>query len=174
MLISWGFDMKYVWRNITWIAYWMFTFLVVFEMMAGGIWDLMHIEYVRVVLTRLGYPIYLLTILGIWKIPCAMVLLVPRFQRLKEWAYAGAIFNYTGAAASHYLTGYGGARGLAGPLLLASFTLASWAFRPQARRLSAPEPSNDHRLAPWLVPILVLIVLSIISFLTLPKGGPPF
>jgi hypothetical protein len=61
------------------IAYWVFMLFVAYEMAAGGIWDLLRIEYVRVVLAHLGYPMYLLTIIGVWKIPCAFVLLVPRF-----------------------------------------------------------------------------------------------
>ena len=89
-------------RSIRTIIYWIFTFMVAYEMVAGGIWDLLRIEYVRVVLAHLGYPMYLLTIIGVWKIPCAIVLFLPRFLRLKEWAYAGAVFNYTGAAASHF------------------------------------------------------------------------
>jgi DoxX-like family len=152
------------------VSYWIFTFLVAFEMTAGGIWDLLRIEYVRVVLAHLGYPMYLLTILGVWKIPCAMVLVFPGFQRLKEWAYAGAVFNYTGAAASHFIASH---HAWAGPLVLAGFTLASWALRSPARRLPEPEPSSDGRAAAWLVPILLLIVMFIVSLVTLPKGPPP-
>jgi hypothetical protein len=96
-------------RSLRTVAYWILTLLVAFEMMAGGIWDLLRIEYVRVVLAHLGYPTYLLTIIGVWKIPCAIVLFLPGFLRLKEWAYAGAVFNYTGAAASHFLASYAGA-----------------------------------------------------------------
>lgn len=52
-------------RNIRTTAYWIFTFLVAYEMVAGGIWDLLRIEYVRVVLAHLGYPMYLLKIIGV-------------------------------------------------------------------------------------------------------------
>src|SRR5215469_2245401 len=45
-----------------------------------------------------GYPAYLLTILGVWKLLGVIALLVPRFPRLKEWAYAGFFFDLTGAA----------------------------------------------------------------------------
>ncbi len=93
-------------RSIRMIAYWAFTFLVAYEMMVGGIWDLLRIECVRVVLAHLGYPMYLLAIIGVWKIPCAIILFLPGFLRLQELAYAGAVFNYTGAAASHFLAGY--------------------------------------------------------------------
>jgi DoxX-like family len=84
-------------------------------------------------MTHLGYPIYFLFIIGAWKLPCALALVAPRFPRLKEWAYAGAFFNYTGAAASHLLAGDGADKWV-GPLVLAAFTLASWALRPASRR----------------------------------------
>ena len=44
-------------------------------------------------MVRLGYPPYLPLITGVWKLPCAMALVSPRFQRVKEWAYAGAFFS---------------------------------------------------------------------------------
>ena len=63
------------------------------EMTAGAIWGLLGIEYVRVVFAHLGYPAYLGIILGIWKVPFAIVLFLPGLQRLKDWAYAGVVFN---------------------------------------------------------------------------------
>lgn len=153
------------------IAYSLFTVMVAFEMAAGAFWDLLHIEYVRVVLARLGYPMYLLDILGAWRIPCALVLLVPRFPRLKEWAYAGAIFNYTGAAASHLLAGSGAGNWL-GPLVFASFTMVSWALRPAGRRLVQSAPAAATRVVAWAVPILIVVAMSGVALLTLPKGPP--
>jgi hypothetical protein len=87
------------------IAYWLFTLMVAFEMAAAALWGRLDIEYVRVVLTRLGYPLYFHYIIAAPRIPCALALLAPRFPRLKEWAYAGAFFIYAGAAASHLLSG---------------------------------------------------------------------
>lgn len=55
----------------------------------------------------LGFPPYFGYIIVAWKIPCALALLAPRFPRAKEWAYAGAIFNYTGAVVSWFLRGDG-------------------------------------------------------------------
>jgi hypothetical protein len=103
-------------------------------MALGGAWDLLRISYVRGVMEHLGYPLYILSIIGVWKIPCAVALLAPRFPRLKEWAYAGAVFNYTGAVASHIAVGDGPGKWV-GPLIYAAFTLASWALRPPSRRL---------------------------------------
>jgi hypothetical protein len=84
---------------MTKVAYWLFTLIVAFEMLAGSMWDLLQIDYVRSVFAHLGYPSYLLFILGAWKLPCGVVWLLPRLPRLKEWAYAGGFFTYSGAAA---------------------------------------------------------------------------
>jgi hypothetical protein len=134
-------------QSIRTITYWICTFLISFEMTAGALWGLLRIEYVRVVFAHLGYPIYLGTILGIWKLPFALVLYLPGFQRLKEWAYAGAVFNYTGAAAHFLASGYSGmgsltTPGIIGPAFFAAITIASCALRPPARCLSAPAPSS--------------------------------
>lgn len=154
------------------IAYWVFTMPVAFEMAAGGIWDLLRIEYVRVVLTHLGYPPYLLYIIGVPRIPCAFVLLLPRFPRLKEWAYAGAFFNYAGAAASHLLVRDATGMWL-GPLMLSAFTIVSWTLRPAGRRLERSAPAINIRAVTWAVPVLIVAAMLVVSFITLPKGAPP-
>jgi len=89
------------------IGYWVTTALIALETLAGGVTDLMHGRtnlfsgpHVVDVVTSLGYPVYLLAILGIWKIPGAIVLVVPGFLRLKEWAYAGIVFELSGARAA--------------------------------------------------------------------------
>jgi hypothetical protein len=51
--------------------------------------------------TKLGFPLYVLTILGVWKVLGAVALVVPGFPRLKEWAHAGIFFLMTGATMSH-------------------------------------------------------------------------
>ena len=73
-------------------------------------------------------------LLGSWKVLGAAALLVPRRALLKEWAYAGAFFTYTGAIVSHLTTGYDRAEV---PILavLAALTVLSWALRPASRRL---------------------------------------
>lgn len=154
-------------------AYSFFTMVVAFEMAAGAWWDLLRIEYVRVVMAHLGYPMYLLYILGIWKIPCALVLVLPRFPRLKEWAYAGAVFNYTGAVASHLLSG-DPAGVWAGPLVLLGITMASWALRPSGRRLPRPAGETALPASCWVAPVLIVVAMSLVAILTLPKGAPQF
>jgi uncharacterized membrane protein YphA (DoxX/SURF4 family) len=109
------------------IVYWIATVSVAGELAVGGVWDLMRIDYVRDVVEHLGYPIYLLTIMGIWKVPGAVALLIPRFPRLKEWAYAGAVINYASAAASHLIVGDGLAA-IVAPMALLALTVTSWAL----------------------------------------------
>jgi hypothetical protein len=162
------------WRRISTrtLGYWLLTGVVALEMVAGSMWDLLRIEFVRGVFDQLGYPHYLLLIIGAWKLPCAVTLLVPGFPRLKEWAYAGAVFNFTGAAASHLLAGHGPAKWI-GPLLFAGFVLGSWALRPPARRLADPPPRPPELPAAWLLPLGVLAAFLLFSLLTLPQGPPP-
>jgi hypothetical protein len=78
--------------------------------------------------------LYILTILGVWKLLGAIVLFAPRLPRLKEWVYAGVIFELTGAAASFVAHG-DSTNELIAPLVLAAIALTSWALRPPSRRL---------------------------------------
>lgn len=67
------------------IAYWIATAIIVFVMLSGGIANLVHFSgNVEGVVNRLGYPLYFLTILGVWKVLGAVAILVPRFPLLKE------------------------------------------------------------------------------------------
>ncbi len=158
------------WRAV---AYWGTTSVVAYEMVAGSMWDLLRIEYVREMLAHLGYPLYLLFILGAWKLPCAVVLLIPRLPRLKEWAYAGAFFNYSGAVASHVLVG-DQPRMWIWAFGFAVLTLASWSLRPPERTLPAPDPEIQTRRLDWIVPIVVGFLMLVIALVTLPQGPPAF
>jgi hypothetical protein len=81
----------------------------------------------------LGYPLYLLTILGIWKVLGTVAVLIPRFPLLKEWAYAGFFFAMSGAIFSHLACG-DSAKEFFGPVLLVVLTVVSWYFRPSDRK----------------------------------------
>ena len=119
------------------IAYWVTTALVVFELAMGGVWDVLRVPQVRSLIERLGYPQYFLIILGIWKLLGAVALVIPRFPRLKEWAYAGVFFDLTGAVASQWAAGLVEAGTMAYPILMTGVAVASWALRPPSRRLRA-------------------------------------
>jgi uncharacterized membrane protein YphA (DoxX/SURF4 family) len=85
----------------------------------------------------LGYPPYFLVILGIWKLLGAVALVIPGFPRLKEWAYAGVLFDLTGAVASLFASGIIDLRTMAYPIVMTGVAVASWALRPSSRRLSS-------------------------------------
>src|SRR6201996_6969960 len=118
------------------IVYWITTILVAFPIGSGGVSQIMqYLGNPHGVVPLLGYPMYFFAILGIWKALGAIAILVPRFPRLKEWAYAGIFFDLTGAAASCAAVGGYGAYGfhVIAPLILTGFTVASWALRPESR-----------------------------------------
>jgi uncharacterized membrane protein YphA (DoxX/SURF4 family) len=117
------------------IAYWVTTALVVFELAMGDVWDLLRVPQVRELIERLGYPNYFLIILGTWKLLGAVALVIPRFPRLKEWAYAGVLFDLTGAVASLFASGLADAGTVAYPITMTGVAFASWALRPSSRRL---------------------------------------
>ena len=120
-------------RNV--IVYWVTTALVVFELTMGGAWDVLRVPQVRGLIERLGYPPYFLVILGTWKLLGAVALVIPRFPRLKEWAYAGVFFDLTGAVVSLFASGLINVGALAYPILMIGVAVASWALRPPSRRL---------------------------------------
>jgi uncharacterized membrane protein YphA (DoxX/SURF4 family) len=119
------------------IAYWVTTAVVVFELALGGVWDILRVPQVRDLIERLGYPSYFMVILGIWKLLGAVALAIPRFPRLKEWAYAGVLFDLTGAVASQLASGLIDAGTLAYPIVMTGVAIASWALRPPSRRLGS-------------------------------------
>src|SRR3954467_13385446 len=85
-------------------------------------------------ITHLGYPIYFLTIIGIWKILGVVVVLTPKFPLIKEWAYAGFFFAMSGAIFSHLAVG-DPLKEMFPALLLLILTMVSWYFRPAGRRV---------------------------------------
>src|SRR5580700_10223825 len=117
------------------IAYWITTVLVAFFMSGGFVQIAQYHANPHGVVPVLGYPMYFFAILGFWKALGAIAILVPRYPRLKEWAYAGIFFDLTGAAAScAAVGGYGVyAFHVLAPLILAGITVASWALRPESR-----------------------------------------
>jgi hypothetical protein len=132
------------------IVYWIMTGLVAFFIGGGG---LAQIWQYRVnphgVVPELAYPMYFFAILGFWKFFGALTILVPRFPRLKEWAYAGIFFDLTGAAASvAFVGGYGAyAFHAIAPLVIAGFTVASWALRPPSRTVGVLFPARSSAQA---------------------------
>lgn len=120
------------------IIYWLATGLLSFGMFASGVSQLLHLKEMDAIITHLGYPLYLMSIIGIWKILGVIVILIPKFKLLKEWAYAGFFFLLTGALISHIAVGDDG-KAIFGPLFQTFFVILSWYFRPADRKLNSNE-----------------------------------
>jgi uncharacterized membrane protein YphA (DoxX/SURF4 family) len=119
------------------IIYWIATLWLALGMLSTGIVQLFKLDPGQggvEQITHLGYPVYLLTILGTWKILGAIAVLAPKFPRLKEWAYAGFFFAMTGAIFSHAVSG-DSVMQMVPALLLLVLTMVSWYFRPANRSL---------------------------------------
>jgi hypothetical protein len=120
------------------IAYWVTTALTAAAFALGGFVDIGRGKEVVESMNHLGYPIYVATILGIWKVLGALAILAPGLPLLKEWAYAGMFFDLTGASASNAFSG-DGVGNIVTPLIMLVLVAASWALRPPSRRLTARE-----------------------------------
>jgi len=117
------------------IIYWVATIWLSLGMVSTGAVQLLKVKEEVDMFTRLGYPIYLLTILGVWKFLGVVAVLAPKFPLVKEWAYAGFFFVMSGAIFSHVVNG-DEAKELFGPALLIVLTVMSWYFRPAERKLA--------------------------------------
>jgi uncharacterized membrane protein YphA (DoxX/SURF4 family) len=115
------------------IIYWIATGWLALGMVSTEIVQLIKLDDEVKNFSRLGYPLYLLTLLGIWKILGVIAVLIPKFSVLKEWAYAGFFFAMSGAVYSHIAVGDGG-KELFGPILLLVLTTVSWYFKPADRK----------------------------------------
>lgn len=118
------------------IIYWVATIWLSLGMVVTGVVQLMKRKEEADMMAHLGYPLYFLTILGVWKLLGVIAVLVPRFPLVKEWAYAGFFFAMSGAVFSHAASGDGPIE-FFGPSLLILLTIVSWYFRPTDRKISA-------------------------------------
>lgn len=116
------------------IIYWIATTWLSLGMISTGIVQLLKMKDEADMFTRLGYPLYLLTILAVWKFLGVIAILIPKFPLLKEWAYAGFFFAMSGAVFSHFAVG-DEAKEFFGPSLLIILTVISWYFRPANRKV---------------------------------------
>ena len=116
------------------VIYWIATSLLAVGMLQSGIFAVLRTKQWVDLVTNLGYPVYFLTILGVWKILGVIAILIPRFKLIKEWAYAGFFFAMTGALVSHLAMGDGG-KAIFGPLFQIIFIILSWYYRPVDRKL---------------------------------------
>ncbi len=120
-------------RNL--IIYWAATGLLAVGMLGSGLAQIFHTKAMIDLVVPLGYPVYFLSIIGMWKVLGVIALLLPRFKLIKEWAYAGFFFAMTGALVSHLAIGDYGLKALMGPFMQTIFVILSWYFRPADRRI---------------------------------------
>jgi uncharacterized membrane protein YphA (DoxX/SURF4 family) len=128
------------------IIYWIATIWLAVAMLASGIQQIFHTKSFVDIIVPLGYPIYFLTILGIWKILGVVALLIPKFPLIKEWAYAGFFFAMSGAVFSHIASG-NYIKEIFPSLVLLIMTVVSWYFRPADRKIIPINigTGNQHR-----------------------------
>ncbi len=115
-------------------AYWVCTVLLAFFIGSGGLAYALQVPDVVQGVVALGFPVYFVVFLGVWKVLGSIAILVPRFPLVKEWAYAGIMFDLTGAAWASLATDAAWWH-VAAPLAIAVLLAASWALRPEGRRL---------------------------------------
>lgn len=121
------------------IIYWISSIWLALGMLSTGIVQLLKVKDEADMMTHLGYPAYILPILGVWKILGVIAVLLPAGRQpllklVKEWAYAGFFFAMSGAVFSHLASG-DSAKEFFGPVLLLILTVVSWYFRPADRKI---------------------------------------
>jgi DoxX-like family len=116
------------------IAYWVVTGFLCFGMLLGGSGQLYRASFNVEGIVHLGFPVYVLTILGLWKIFAVVAILIPKYLLLKEWAYAGLFFLLSGGVVSHFASGDGILQALP-VFMFMCLTVISWYLRPTDRRI---------------------------------------
>jgi cbb3-type cytochrome oxidase subunit 3 len=128
------------------ITYWVFTGLMALLLGIGAVFNAMSsaesVEY----LASLGYPAYIVPFLGVAKLLGIVAILIPGFPRIKEWAYAGLVFDLVGALYSHIAMGFAPSA-WAGILLPLFFVAGSYFFYHKLRKASRTENLQDLSLA---------------------------
>jgi len=116
------------------LGYWIITVILSLCIFSGGLAQAVQVKEVVDGFKPLGYPVYFISLIGVWKVLGIIAILIPGFQLLKEWAYAGIFFVMSGAVISHIASGDASVKIIA-PLLLAVFTVLSWYLRPADRKI---------------------------------------
>jgi uncharacterized membrane protein YphA (DoxX/SURF4 family) len=117
--------------------YWITTSLLAAGMIVAGVQELRHAPELLEGARRLGYPDYLLSLLGTAKLVGAPLLLVPRFPHLKEWVYAGFAFDFGGAIISHTASGDTFVQILPAILFATLLAVSYWLYRTRSSLASS-------------------------------------
>ena len=89
------------------ISYWTATSLFALLLVMDGIGGVTQAEAGKEALAHLGYPMHLLTLMGVAKLLAAVAVLQTKFRTVKEWAFAGFAFTCVGAFCSRAAVGDG-------------------------------------------------------------------
>jgi len=83
------------------ITYWVITSLMSAFTLLGAFADITGNPDALALIKHLGYPSYFVPFIGAMKLAGVVAILIPRFAKVKEWAYAGLVFDTSGAIFSH-------------------------------------------------------------------------
>ncbi len=122
------------------LGYWATTGLLSLALFGSAAGKLSGAEPLVQSMEHLGYPTYLMNILGVWYLGAAIALLAPGLARVKEWAYAGIVFAMSGAFASHLFVGDGLAMS-APTLVLAALAVASYLLKDARGSVAGRQPA---------------------------------
>lgn len=125
------------------IIYWVTTIWLSLGFLSSGIVQLLKVDSEIEFIINMGYPIYFLPLLGVWKVLGVIAVLIPKFPLVKEWAYAGFFFTMSGAIYSHMALSHTISE-IAPPLLLLVLTAISWYLRPTNRKLIMKNIATDN------------------------------
>jgi hypothetical protein len=121
------------------IAYWICTVVIALLIGSGGLAQVLRLPQNVQGMTALGYPLHFIVLLGAWKVLGALTLLAPGLRLVKEWAYFGIFVDLSGAVVAAAASGSGAFHILA-PAILIGPLVASWALRPDSRKMAYPMP----------------------------------
>lgn len=139
------------------ISFWILTSILALQVATGAVMDLSHNKGFVAIASHLGYPAYLLTMLGVLRILALIVILIPKFSRIfKEWAYAGVLLEFTIAFISHIVV-HDPSQQWIWAILFAIITIASWALRPtfetnvENKKIILPAQSKARKIVYWIL-----------------------
>lgn len=121
-------------KSLRLVAYWLASLASALLFAVPGCALLIGLPHFTVEMARLGYPAYFLAPFGLLKILAAITIIASGVPRLKEWAYAGMVFDAVFAAYSRAAL-HDPLPQIVLPLLIGGLALTSWALRPATRKL---------------------------------------
>jgi len=131
------------------VLYWLCTVVIALFIGSGGLAQVLRVPQNVEGMTALGYPLHFVVLLGAWKVLGALALLAPGLRLVKEWAYFGIFVDLSGAIVAAAANGAAAFHVLA-PLVLIGFLVASWALRPESRRLPRARTPDGATRVPLL------------------------